>query len=67
MTASTPRPRPDAAKLRYAVRMLYVSAGLFLIAGVIWLVSGNGTGIGLLFVAVAIAMAAAGRAVSTRT
>ena len=60
-------PRPDSTRLIYSVRLLYVSALLFAIAGVIWLVSGNGTGIGLAFLGVALAMMAAARAVSSRT
>jgi hypothetical protein len=64
---TSPAPRPDAEKLIYATRMLFVSAGLFAIAGVIWLVSGNGVGIGVVFVGVAVALAAAARAVSMRT
>ena len=56
----------DSAKLIYSARMFYVSAGLFAIAGAVWLVSGNGPWIALVFLAVALALAAAGRAISTR-
>lgn len=57
----------DTSKLIYSTRLLYASAGLFAVAGVIWLVSGNGTGIGLIFVGVAITLAVIGRVVSTRS
>ena len=67
-TGSTdPGSHPDAAKLIYAGRMMLVSAALFAVAGVIWLVSGNGTWIGVVFLGVAVALAAGGRAVSART
>jgi len=62
-----PQPGPDAAKLIYATRMLYVSAALFAIAGAIWLVTGNGVVVGVIFVGVGVALAAAARAVATRT
>jgi hypothetical protein len=66
VTDPGPAPRPDAAKLIYSGRMLFASAALFAVAGVIWLVSGNGPWIGLAFLAIAVAMAVAGRAVSAR-
>jgi hypothetical protein len=66
VSARQPVPDPDASKLRYSARIMTLSAGLFAVAGVIWLVSGNGVWIGAVFLVVAVLMAVAARAIAAR-
>ena len=56
MSDRAPNPDPDASKLLYSARILTLSAAMFAVAGVIWLVSGQAAVIGVLFLGLALAL-----------